>query len=282
MLKVRQVSKKFWRKRALCSVDIQFEKGIYGLLGENGAGKTTLLRCIVGLYKPTEGEVYWNEKNVLQSKEYCDILGYLPQYFEGLKDLNIREVLEYFGDIKNIPAKRLQDRIESSLSAVNLLEQKEDKVRTLSGGMQRRLGIAQAILNEPKVLIFDEPTAGLDPKERLRFQNLISEYKESDSVVLISTHIVSDIESLCNHIIVMKSGQVLGVYTPEELAEKAKGKVYQLTEHQYELQKDLCFMISKTQQENSQMVRVLSDNELDGEKVNSNVEDGYLWITLEK
>lgn len=279
MLEIKNVSKKFWRKVALNSVDLQLEKGIYGLLGENGAGKTTLLRCITGLYKPTEGEVCWNGKNILKSKEYCDILGYLPQYFEGLKDLKVREVLEYFGDIKNVPKNKLKERIEMSLSVVNLLEQKEDKVRSLSGGMQRRLGIAQAILNKPELLIFDEPTSGLDPKERLRFQSLVSEYHDSDSIVLLSTHIVSDIESLCDYIIVMQSGWVLGVYTHLELAKMAEGKVYLLSEEEYQVEKNRCVPVYRLQEGNKRFVRALSDVELAGKKVEATLEDGYIWIT---
>lgn len=281
MLEIRSVSKKFRKKEALSSVNLQLKQGIYGVLGDNGAGKTTLLRCIAGLYQPTKGKICWNQKDVMTSKEYQSILGYLPQEFEGLKELKVREFLEYFGDLKNVSQKELPEMIDSVLAAVNLSEKKEDKVRTLSGGMRRRLGIAQALLNHPQVLLFDEPTAGLDPKERLRFQNLILDNRQSNRIVLISTHIVSDIEALCDYILVMKSGKIIGVYSPEQLADEAGGKVYQLTENQYEQQKSQCIMITKTQEKNQKLIRVVSEEMLDGKLTESAVEDGYIWITRE-
>ena len=240
MLEIRSVSKKFRKKEALSSVNLQLKQGIYGVLGDNGAGKTTLLRCIAGLYQPTKGKICWNQKDVMTSKEYQSILGYLPQEFEGLKELKVREFLEYFGDLKNVSQKEL-----------------------------------------PEVLLFDEPTAGLDPKERLRFQNLILDDRQSNRIVLISTHIVSDIEALCDYILVMKSGKIIGVYSPEQLADEAGGKVYQLTENQYEQQKSQCIMITKTQEKNQTLIRVVSEEMLDGKLTESTVEDGYIWITRE-
>lgn len=281
MLEIKQVSKRFWRKQALQGVDMKLEKGIYGLLGDNGAGKTTLLRCIAGLYKPNEGEICWNQENVLKSKSYQEILGYLPQRFEGLKELKVREFLEYFGDLKGMTKEQLRENVEEVLDAVHLVDKKEDKVRTLSGGMQRRLGIAQAMLNHPKLLILDEPTAGLDPKERLRFQNVLSTFQNTERIVLLSTHIVSDIETLCDHIIVMKQGNVLGIYTPEELAAEAKGRVYELTEDQYRGQMENCQMIRRVQKEGKMFIRVLSGEKLDGQETEPMIEDGYLWITTE-
>jgi ABC-2 type transport system ATP-binding protein len=282
MLEIKNLEKRFRRKEVLRSLDLQLAPGIYGLLGENGAGKTTLLRCIAGLYEPTAGEVCWNGENVLKSKEFQNSLGYLPQQFDGLKELKVREFLEYFGDLKNMPERQLNEQIDKVLSAVHLSEKKEDKVRTLSGGMRRRVGIAQALLNDPKLILFDEPTAGLDPKERLRFQNLIAEYQDSGTTVIISTHIVSDIEALCDHIIVMKTGKVLGVFSPQELAAEAEGKVFLLTESQYAAQKGLCTVVTKTQETEGRIVRVLSKEALDGSPAEPNVEDGYIWITEEK
>ena len=281
MLEIKQVSKRFWRKQALQGVDMKLEKGIYGLLGDNGAGKTTLLRCIAGLYKPNEGEICWNQENVLKSKSYQEILGYLPQRFEGLKELKVREFLEYFGDLKGMTKEQLRENVEEVLDAVHLVDKKEDKVRTLSGGMQRRLGIAQAMLNHPKLLILDAPTAGLDPKERLRFQNVLSTFQNTERIVLLSTHIVSDIETLCDHIIVMKQGNVLGIYTPEELAAEAKGRVYELTEDQYRGQMENCQMIRRVQKEGKTFIRVLSGEKLDAQETEPMIEDGYLWITTE-
>ena len=281
MLEVKQVSKKFRKKKALDSVNINLDKGIYGLLGENGAGKTTLIRCMTGLYKVSDGEIKWDKKNIKDEKEFCDLIGYLPQYFEGLKELTVWENMEYFAHLKDLPNLQVKARIEDSLKKVNLLENKDVKAKNLSGGMKRRLGIAQAILNNPKIIIFDEPTAGLDPKERLRFQNLISDYKNKESITIISTHIVSDIETLCDYIIVMKKGKVLGLYEASELANVAKGKVYSLTEEQYARQKENCYMVSKSQDEDKIKIRVLSEKVIEGKKEMANIEDGYLWLTMD-
>ncbi len=281
MLEVKQVSKKFRKKKAIDSVNINLDKGIYGLLGENGAGKTTLIRCITGLYKVSDGEIKWDKKNIKDEKEFCDLIGYLPQYFEGLKELTVWENMEYFAHLKDLPNLQVKARIEDSLKKVNLLENKDVKAKNLSGGMKRRLGIAQAILNNPRIIIFDEPTAGLDPKERLRFQNLISDYKSKESITIISTHIVSDIEALCNYIIVMKAGKVLGLYEASELANIANGKVYSLTEEQYARQKENCYMVSKSQEEDKIKIRVLSKKVIEGKKEMANIEDGYLWLTMD-
>ncbi|WP_448902840.1 ABC transporter ATP-binding protein [Eubacterium sp.] len=281
MLEVKQVSKKFRKKKVLDSVNINLDKGIYGLLGENGAGKTTLIRCMTGLYKVSDGEIKWDKKNIKDEKEFCDLIGYLPQYFEGLKELTVWENMEYFAHLKDLPNLQVKARIEDSLKKVNLLENKDVKAKNLSGGMKRRLGIAQAILNNPKIIIFDEPTAGLDPKERLRFQNLISDYKNKESITIISTHIVSDIETLCDYIIVMKKGKVLGLYEASELANVAKGKVYSLTEEQYARQKENCYMVSKSQDEDKIKIRVLSEKVIEGKKEMANIEDGYLWLTMD-
>lgn len=281
MLEVKQISKKFRRKKALDSVNINLDKGIYGLLGENGAGKTTLIRCMTGLYKVSDGEIKWDKKNIKDEKEFCDLIGYLPQYFEGLKELTVWENMEYFAHLKDLLNLQVKARIEDSLKKVNLLENKDVKAKNLSGGMKRRLGIAQAILNNPRIIIFDEPTAGLDPKERLRFQNLISDYKNKESITIISTHIVSDIETLCDYIIVMKKGKVLGLYEASELANVAKGKVYSLTEEQYARQKENCYMVSKSQDEDKIKIRVLSEKVIEGKKEMANIEDGYLWLTMD-
>lgn len=281
MLEVKQVSKKFRKKKALDSVNINLDKGIYGLLGENGAGKTTLIRCMIGLYKVSDGEIKWDKKNIKDEKEFCDLIGYLPQYFEGLKELTVWENMEYFAHLKDLSNLQVKARIEDSLKKVNLLENKDVKAKNLSGGMKRRLGIAQAILNNPRIIIFDEPTAGLDPKERLRFQNMISDYKNKESITIISTHIVSDIETLCDYIIVMKKGKVLGLYEASELANVAKGKVYSLTEEQYARQKENCYMVSKSQDEDKIKIRVLSEKVIKGKKEMANIEDGYLWLTMD-
>lgn len=216
MLEIRNVTKNFRRKRALNQINCKIDSGIYGLIGSNGAGKTTLLRCLTGLYRVNQGEILWNGEKIQQSRSYKDSIGYLPQKLEVLKDLKVKEYMEYFGDAKEMDPDQMKKEILEILERLNLKDHMEQKVGSLSGGMTRRLGIAQALLNDPKLLIFDEPTAGLDPEERMRFKNLIAELA-GDRMIIISTHIVEDIDALCDQVIVMKKGRLLGTYSLEEL-----------------------------------------------------------------
>lgn len=206
-LVLKNISKKYKDKTALNSISAVFRPGVTGLLGANGAGKTTLMRIICGILKPTEGSVTFEGMGV-SDELYRDALGYLPQDFGYYPGFTGRDFLMYMAALKGIEknsAKRKADRL---LKLVGLEEAADKKIRTYSGGMKQRLGIAQAIINDPKIIILDEPTAGLDPKERVRFRNLIAELAKS-SIVILSTHIVSDVEHIADRILMLKDGRII-------------------------------------------------------------------------
>lgn len=216
-LELKNVSKEFSGVHAVSRVSFSMKKGVYGLLGVNGAGKTTLMRMLCTLIQPTVGKILWNGKNILElGADYRNVLGYLPQDFGFYPDLTIHEYMMYIASIKGIRQGTARKRTRQLLSQVGLAKYEKRKMKTLSGGMVRRVGIAQAMLNNPQILILDEPTAGLDPNERIRFRNLISELSE-DRLVLLSTHIVSDVEFIANQIMLMKNGQFFYTGTTEKL-----------------------------------------------------------------
>ena len=206
-LKIDRVSKQYKNKIAVDRLSANLHTGVTGLLGTNGAGKTTLMRMICGVLTPTGGEITYNGMPVSEER-YRSVLGYLPQEFGCYPEFSGRDFLLYFAALKGIPKNEAIIRGEELLETVGLAEVSRKKVRTYSGGMKQRLGIAQALLNRPQVLILDEPTAGLDPMERVRFRELIRETGKS-SIVLLSTHIVSDVEHMADHILMMKDGQLL-------------------------------------------------------------------------
>ena len=279
MLEIKELCKKFKKQEVLHSINMKLDRGVYGLLGENGAGKTTLMRCIAGLYTDYSGNIIWKEENGITDKKYYEKIGYLPQSFEGLGELKTEEFLRYFCAMKNIDRKSETTEIDRVLKSVNLLDKKKKKVSSLSGGMKRRLGIAQTMLGNPNLLMFDEPTTGLDPKERIRFQNIVAENKKNDNVTIISTHLVTDIEYLSDKIIVMKDGKILGVFTPIELAMESDGKIYELTEDEYARNKENVTLIKISQNVKERKVRVMSDKKIEGKIMEATVEDGYLWIS---
>ena len=203
MIKIEKLSKKFGKHKVIKEFSCQLEKGCYGLLGPNGAGKTTLLRCILGLYPVSEGKV------VLEEGESIENIGYLPQRFGMFQELKVKDMMHYFTVAKKIPKLERESEIQRVLSAVNLSEKAEEKVAHLSGGMQRRLGIAQAIMGNPEILFLDEPTAGLDPEERSHFKDIMRELKKQDKIILISTHIVEEVEAVCDRVLIMKEGTLL-------------------------------------------------------------------------
>lgn len=219
MLKVTNLTKGFKDKDVLQNLNIELDNGIYGFLGPNGAGKTTFIRCICGVYKTKAGVCTLDEASV-GSKEYVNLLGYLPQNFGLFRDMKVYNALEYMAFLKNIKKEKHKEEIESVLKRVNLEDKASSKVKSLSGGMLRRLGIAQALLGNPRLLVLDEPTAGLDPEERMRFKKIISGL-EKDKIVLISTHICSDVESLCDKVIIINNGTILYNGNIEGVEEKA-------------------------------------------------------------
>lgn len=201
------LSKQYKNKIAVESISLKLSKGVCGLLGENGAGKTTLMRMLCGILKPTEGTVSFDGMDVGEEK-YRSALGYLPQDFGYYPEFTGRDFLMYMAALKGIPAPQAKRRTAELLQLVSLEDVAKKKIKTYSGGMKQRLGIAQALLNHPKLLVLDEPTAGLDPKERVRFRNLIKDLGK-ESIVLLSTHIVSDIEQIADMVLIMKDGQLI-------------------------------------------------------------------------
>lgn len=228
-LELKNVSKEFSGVHAVSRVSFSMKKGVYGLLGVNGAGKTTLMRMLCTLIQPTAGKILWNGKNILElGADYRNVLGYLPQDFGFYPDLTIHEYMMYIASIKGIRQGTARKRTRQLLSQVGLAKYEKRKMKTLSGGMVRRVGIAQAMLNNPQILILDEPTAGLDPNERIRFRNLISELSE-ERLVLLSTHIVSDVEFIANQIMLMKNGQFFYTGTTEKLISSMDESVWNCT-----------------------------------------------------
>ena len=226
-LQIERLFKTYRKKEALQDVSFTLRKGIYGLLGENGAGKSTLMRMLATVDFPTKGRICYDKRDIFAMDEtYRSLIGYMPQDYSVYPGFTATDFLEYMGVLKGIPQKKLKDRISEVLEFVNLSDAADKKVRTFSGGMKRRIGIAQAIMNEPQILILDEPTAGLDPKERIRFSNIISDMGKG-KIVLLSTHIVSDIEAIASELIVMKKGNVLETGAVDTLVQQVKGKVWE-------------------------------------------------------
>ena len=225
-LTISDLTKDFGSFRAVDQVTFTMHRGVYGLLGVNGAGKTTLMRMLTTLIHPTGGEIRWDGQDVFRmDSAYRKLLGYLPQDFGYYPDFSIYDYLMYIASIKGIRPAAAKQRALRLLKQVGLSQAGHKKMKTLSGGMKRRVGIAQAMLNDPKILILDEPTAGLDPNERIRFRNLISELS-GDRIVLLSTHIVSDIEYIASEILLMKDGRITLSGTAEEVIASMPERVW--------------------------------------------------------
>ena len=224
-IKIANLDKKFGSKQALKSVNLEIPQGMFGLLGPNGAGKTTLMKIIATLLKKSGGEVTICGVPVEQSGEVREMIGYLPQDFSMYGNMNAYQALDYLATLSGMSKNVRKKKVPQMLEKVNLLEQQKTKVKDMSGGMKRRLGIAQAIIHDPKVIIVDEPTAGLDPQERVRFRNLLCEVAK-ERIVLLSTHIVGDIEATCEEIAVLKSGHIIFRGKVQELLKMVENKVY--------------------------------------------------------
>ena len=220
-----RLTKEYGAKIAVDRVSAALGPGVHGLLGANGAGKTTLMRMACGVLRPTSGEVRFDGAPIERmGGDYRALLGYLPQDFGYYPEFTALDFMEYMAALKGIARRAARERSLELLSAVGLAGEERRRIRTFSGGMKQRLGIAQAVLNDPAVLVLDEPTAGLDPKERVRFRNLIASFAQN-KVVLLSTHIVSDVESIADRILVMRAGAFVMEGTPSDLLEAARGKV---------------------------------------------------------
>lgn len=227
MLAVYNVSKYFGNFCALKNINLEFTNGVYGLLAPNGAGKTTLIKMLTTLLFPTSGEILYEGKDIFKLDEkYRERLGYLPQQFGYYRNYSPRQYLMYLAALKGLDKKVAVRRVEELLALVGLEDVMDKKMRKFSGGMIQRVGIAQAMLNDPSILILDEPTAGLDPKERVRFRNLLSSLAK-DRIVVLSTHIVSDVESIANEIIMLKNKEVFYKGSIEKICQTLEGMVYE-------------------------------------------------------
>ena len=226
-LRIENLTKQYGAFLAVNDLNAVLTCGVYGLLGANGAGKTTLMRLLCDIQSPTAGTVSYDGQNIRENGDhYRNILGYLPQDFGYYPDFTAMKFLLYMSAIKGLSKGYAEQRSLELLDEVGLLQVKDKKIKTFSGGMKQRLGIAQAMLNDPKILILDEPTAGLDPKERVRFRNLISSFSRN-KIVLLSTHIVSDVEYIAGDILVMKKGKFIHEGRPDEIIHSIDGKVWE-------------------------------------------------------
>lgn len=282
-LAMEHLNKQFRDKTAVDDVCLSLTPGVWGLLGANGAGKTTLMRMIADIMKPTGGEILYDGKAIrTMGREYRKLFGFLPQEFGFFRDFTVKDYLEYVAALKDVPARTTRKKIDSLLDTLTLSDVKNKKIIKLSGGMKRRVGIAQAMLNDPKILVMDEPTSGLDPGERVRFRNFISEFSHG-RMVLISTHIVSDIEYISTQTAIMKAGKILDVGTTEELVKQIEGKVWTgvvpaaaLPEYEMQLR-----VINQRGENNDQVsIRYLADEPKTGDSVTvqPRLEDLYLWL----
>lgn len=278
MITIENLTKTFGKKKALDNLSVTLEPGVIGLLGPNGSGKTTLLRTLTGLYKTKSGKILLDGADVTNTDALPAVTGYLPQKFGMFRELTVYDMMDYFAVLKKIPKAEKRAEIERVVEFVNLTDRIKDRVGSLSGGMVRRLGIAQAVLGSPKVMLFDEPTAGLDPEERMRFKNLVRQLPR-DSIVLISTHIVEDVEAVCDHVMVMRQGTVLANKTGEELAAMAEGKTYKVQGIMEGTLPPEAFVRARTEVPGEGAVlTVLSAVPVEGELIPPTIEDGYLCI----
>jgi ABC-2 type transport system ATP-binding protein len=233
---------------ALDDINLTIQEGMFGLLGPNGAGKSTLMRILVTMMEPTSGQVLINGKDInKQRREVRKMLGYLPQDFRFFAKLRAWEFLDYSARLAGMKSKKQREaRVDEMLESVGLLQARNRMANKLSGGMKRRLGIAQALISNPKLIIVDEPTTGLDPEERIRFRNILSELSHTGTIIILSTHIVGDISSTCNQMALLDLGKLVFNGAPDELVEEAKGYVWQasVTQEQYDRLKDTCPVIS--------------------------------------
>lgn len=227
-LEIKNVKKCYGEKEALKQLNLQLSPGIYGLLGPNGAGKSTLMKLICMLIEPTAGTILFDGKDIrTDRKKFLKLLGYMPQQHCLYPEFGVEEYLYYIGTLKGMDKKRVKKSTEELLKKVRLLDVRTQKIRTLSGGMQQRLMFAQALLDNPQVLILDEPTAGLDPEKRIEMRNLIAEYAK-DKIIIIATHVVSDVELIADKILLLKKGELLAKSSVLELTKSLYGKVCEL------------------------------------------------------
>jgi ABC-2 type transport system ATP-binding protein len=289
MLHIENLSKNYGKKQALIDFSLTLENHVYGLLGPNGSGKTTLLRIITGLLDATSGKLLFDGQTRKPMSNGRVTIGYLPQTFGLLKELNVFEQMEYFANLKRIPVAEQKEAIKQALTAVNLEEYEKSRCGYLSGGMTRRVGVAQAILGKPDLILFDEPTTGLDPEERLRFKKTLHSIA-GRCPILLSTHIVEDVESVCDQVVVLHEGRILADDTLNNLVQRAAGRVYEMPlalQEQLEIPHFVTRFVNSQGNDKSARV-ILTDSEGDHWQQppdwqqcvaqEPTVEDGYMYL----
>ena len=280
-LELVNVQKSFKEKIAVKDISVCLKHGIYGLLGENGAGKTTLMRMICGILEPTQGSILCDGMRIQEmGGAFRNLLGYLPQDFGYYDDFSAYRFLHYMAALKAIPEDYAKNKIDELLEMVDLTAVKDKKLKTFSGGMIRRIGIAQALLNNPEILILDEPTSGLDPKERVRFRNIISSLGKN-RIIILSTHIVSDVEYIADSIMIMKNGKMIRSGTEEELAEEVKNCVWKcLVPEKEAMELNEKYIVSNLKNQGDKVeLRIVSKERPipDAEPLEVTLEDIYLY-----
>ena len=283
MLTLNNVSKNFGKFTAVENISLNMDNGLYALLAPNGAGKTTIIKMITTLLNPTEGEILYDGVNIkTMGAGYRELLGYLPQDFGYYKNNTPKQYLSYLAALKGVPKKETEEKMDYLLELVGLAENADKKMKKFSGGMIQRVGIAQAMLNDPKILIFDEPTAGLDPKERVRFRNIISVLSK-DRIVILSTHIVSDIESIANQVILIRDKHIYKMDSVANICNELSGKVFemQVSDKEYAQMEEKYIILSARQEKGYMTIRVFdeADDGTDNDNkisVSPNLEDVFL------
>ena len=279
MLTVKNVTKQYGSFTVLENVNLELENGVYDLLAPNGAGKSTLMKMLATLTFPTQGEILWNGTEIGKlGEQYRDVLGYLPQQFGYYPNYSPVQYLEYLAALKGLDKQSAKAKIKELLEMVGLSDVAKKKMKKFSGGMIQRVGIAQALLNDPKILILDEPTAGLDPKERVRFRNILAGLSK-DRIVILSTHIVSDVETIANTIILLKDRAVAYEGTAQALCNQMEGKVYEITIPDLELPtfEQTHLVLGQRQERNMVVVRFTGgDIQADAKSVTPTLEDVFL------
>ena len=282
---MKNVTKRYGKKLALDHLSLKIPQGMFGLLGPNGAGKTTLMKMTAAIFPPTEGKIRVCGTDISCQRQIHRMTGYLPQDFSMYGNMTAAEALDYLGALSLMPKKLRRERIPLLLRQVNLEDNSRTRVKAMSGGMRRRLGIAQAILHDPQVLIVDEPTAGLDPEERVRFRNLLCELAQ-ERIVILSTHIVGDIEATCENIAVLNQGTLLFSGTVTELLGEAEGKIFtaQVPRMELPMLKSQYTVTGMLMQGNEAQVRFAAESQpfASAKACPPNVEDAYMYLMQEK
>ena len=269
-------------KEALSDLNLEIESGMFGLLGPNGAGKTTLMRIMTLLQNPTSGTIFFDDYDLSKDRKAIrSMLGYLPQDFHTFQKLRAWEFLDYSAGLAGIEKSKRRELVDEMLWKVGLFDERDRWANRLSGGMKRRLGIAQAIIGNPKIIIVDEPTTGLDPEERIRFRNILSDISDKDATIILSTHIVGDISSSCKNVALLNHGQLKFMGTPEEMIGQARGKVWELfvTQDEYEEVKGKYPVIMTIPEDGGMRIQIVAEEVTeyaDVKSIEPNLEHAYV------